>query len=245
MTNTIDPDSDDRWLYQAGGISALALGIGYIAIIALYIPIGAPPSGVEPWLIYVAKNTKVWWAILDVSVLTDFLFVPVALSLYVALKGFRNAMLLATAFVMLFVVLDLAVTWTNYAALIALSGHYATAVNDAQRAAVISAASYPCAVLESKLLFVYNSLTLAVGILLTGLVMLKGIFSKTTAYLGVATGILGIVSVAGAFFISSSAPIILTSILITIWVFFVGYRLCRLQPARPFSISINSSGPGI
>jgi hypothetical protein len=64
---------------------------------------------------------------------------------------------------------------------------------------------------------------------MTGFVMLKGIFSKSTAYLGLVTGILGIVSVVGPFFVSAlSAIIIIASVLTTAWVLFVGYRLCRL-----------------
>jgi Domain of unknown function (DUF4386) len=225
-----EADLDGKALYRVSGISALVLGIAYLIIIALYVPVGAPPSGAEARLMHLAGNTPVWWAILGLSVLTDFLFVPVALSLYLALKGInRNAMLLATACVGLFVVLDLAVTWTNYAALIALSGNYAAATNDAQRAVFVAAATYPSTVLESSLLFVYNTFVLAVGILIIGLVMLKGIFSKMTAYLGLAAGILGIVSVAGSFFVSSlSITIIIASIATTVWVFFVGYRLYRL-----------------
>jgi len=228
MVDTVD--SEGQWLYRVGGISALVLGMAYILIIVLYVLVGAPPSGAEARLTYLAGNTAGWWAILGLSVLTDFLFVPVALSLYVALRGFnRNAMLLATACVALFIVLDLAITWTNYAALITLSNKYATAANDAQRAAVVPAANYPSAVLESRLLFVYNTLTLALGIFMTGFVMLKGIFSKSTAYLGLVTGILGIVSVVGPFFVSAlSATIIVASVLTTVWVLFVGYRLCRL-----------------
>lgn len=228
VNNPIDPDG--RWLYRAGGVSALVFGIAYLAIIGLYVPIGAPPSGAEARLAYVAGNTRTWWAILDLSVLTDFLLVPVALALYVALKGVnRSAMLLATAFMGLFVVLDLAITWTNYETLITLSGQYAAAANDAQKAAAVRAAIYPSAVLESRLLFVYNSLTLAVGILMTGFVMLKGIFNRSTAYLGLVTGILGIISVVGPFFVSAlSQTIIATSILTTIWLLFVGYRLYGL-----------------
>ena len=68
-----------------------------------------------------------WSGILGLSVVTDLLFVPVALSLYLALKEItRNAMLVATAFVGLFVVLGLAVTWSNYASLIVLSGDCAS-----------------------------------------------------------------------------------------------------------------------
>ena len=231
MENVVDPDG--KWLYRAGGISALALGIGYIIIIGLYVPMGAPPSGAEALLTYMAGHMTLWWAILGLSVLTDFLFVPVALSLYLALKGInRNAMLVATACVGLFVVLDLALTWTNYAVLIPLSGNYAAATSDAQKLVLSAAAYYPSAVLESSLLFVYNTLTLSIGILITGLVMLKGIFSRSTAYLGLATGFFGIVAVAGPFLTSTlDVTILIASVLTTVWILFVGYRLYRLgQP---------------
>ena len=229
MGNAVDPDG--KWLYRAGGISALVFGIAYILIIALYVPRGAPPSGAEARLVYMAGNTTVWWAILGLSVLTDFLLVPVALSLYLALKEIdRNAMLVATTFIGLFVLLDLAITWTNYAVLITLSGNYAAATNDVQRTALVAAANYPTMVLESSLLFIYNTLTLSIAILMAGFVMQKGIFSRSTAYLGIATGIAGIVAVAGSFFTSAlNITIIIASLLTTLWALFVGYRLYRLD----------------
>ena len=226
--SAVDPDG--KWLYRAGGISALSLGIGYLVIIALYVLVGAPPSGGEAKLAYLAGNTTIWWGILGLSVLTDFLFVPVALSLYLALKGInRNAMLVATAFVGLFVALDLAITWPNYAALLSLSGNYAAATNDAQRALFVAAATSASAVLESGLFAVYAILVLSIGILITGFVMLKGIFNKSTAYFGLATGIVGIVATVGPFFVSFlSVTIILVSALTTIWVLFTGYGLYQL-----------------
>jgi hypothetical protein len=228
MVNAVDPDW--KWLYRVGGISALVLGLAYIIIIALYVAAGAPPKGAEALLKYLAGNQKIWWGILGLSALTDFLFVPVTFSLYLALKGInKSAMLVATACVLLFVVLDLGITWVNYAVLITLSGNYAAAANDAQRAIFVAAANYPSAVLESALLGVYIILVPGLGFLITGLVMLKGIFSKTTAYLGLASGILGILSVMGPLFVSSlSVAIIIASALSTIWVLFVGYRLYRL-----------------
>ncbi len=229
IVDGIDPDG--KWLYRAGGISALLFGIAYIIIMMLYGPMGSKPSGAEAWLTSAAGNTTTWWGILGLSVLTDFLLVPIALSLYLALTGInRNAMLIATAFVGLFVVLDLALTWINIAALITLSGNYAAAANDAQRAVVVAAAIYPSTVADSNLVFVYNTLTLSVGILMTGFVMLKGIFNKTTAYTGVATGFLGSVSVASSFFGGSlsGVTIILASLLTTVWALLVGYRLYRL-----------------
>ena len=228
MVNTVDPAGN--WLYRVGGISALLLGIGYIITIPLYASVGAPPSGGEAWLTYLAGKTTVWWAILGLSVLTDLLFIPAAFALYLALKGVnRSAMLLATAFLGLFVVLDLAVTWPNFASLITLSGNYAAAANDAQRATYVGAANYASAVLASHLEAVYAIGVPSLGILLIGLVMLKGIVGKSTAYIGVVTGILGIVAVGGPIIVSMlGVTVIITSILTTVWVLLVGIRLVRL-----------------
>jgi len=237
MSGQYAVEADERWVHRAGGLSAILFGVAYIVIIALYIPMGAPPSGVEERLTYIAGNRTAWWAILGLSVLTDFLLAPVALSLYLALKGInKNAMLMVTAFVGLFVLLDLAITWTNYASLIILSDSYATVTDEIQRTAIVTAATAPALILESSLLFIYNSLTLAIGILLTGLVMLKGVFSKGMAYLGIATGVLGIVAVVGSMFVSAlGTVIILASILTTIWVLFAGFRLYRLGLSRNLS----------
>lgn len=221
-----------KWTYRVGGISALALAIGYIVIIPLYLAAGAPPpSEGEAWLKYAAGKTSVWWAIVGLSVLTDLLFIPVAWALYLALRGVsRNAMQLGTALVVLFVVLDLAVTWPNIATLITLTDSYAAATIDVQRAAYVAAATYATAVLKTALAGVYSIVTLSVGILLIGLVMLRANFSRTAAYLGVATGILGIVSVAGPLLVGGlSAIVIVASALTTAWVVFVGYRLYRLS----------------
>lgn len=227
----LEADRDDRWVHRLGAISAVALAIGYILTIPLYASVGAPPSGGEAWLEYAVGKSTAWWAILDLQVLTDFLFIPVAFSLYLALKEVnKNAMRLGIAFVGLFVVLDLAVTWSNYAALITLADSYAATTVDAERAAYVAAASHASAVLKSTLEGVYSIVTLAVGILIIGLVMLRSVFNRTTAYLGVATGVLGIASVVGAVFLSAlSLLVIIASVLTTIWLLLVGYRLYRLS----------------
>jgi hypothetical protein len=56
-----------------------------------------------------------------------------------------------------------------------------------------------------------------------GLVMLKGVFNKLTAFVGILTGILGIIAVAGV-----SIAVILNAVSATIWLFLVGYRLYQL-----------------
>lgn len=210
--------------YRVGSIAALVLGIAYVIIIPLYARVGAPPSGGEAWFNYLPGKTAIWWAILALSVFTDFLYVPLALVLYMALnKVNRNAMLLATAFIGLFVVLDLAITWSHYASLLVLYGEYCTASSDLQRAGYLAAANYASAVLTSPLEVVYAIVTLSFGILVTGVVMLRGVFGKITAILALATGVFGFASLTGL-----SLAIIGNALLATVWLFFVGYKLYRL-----------------
>lgn len=213
-----------QW-YRVGSVAALVLGIGYVIIIPLYAHVGAPPNSGEAWFRYLPGKTAVWWTILGVSVFTDFLYVPVALALYLALKELsRNLMLLATAFVGLFVVLDLAVTWSHYASVLTLYRNYASAMDDASRASYIAAANYASAMLTSRLEIVYAIVTLSSGILLIGFGMLRGAFNKITAYLALGTGVLGILSLTGFSF-----AIIGNALFATAWLFFVGHRLYRLS----------------
>lgn len=231
MVNAVDPDGN--WLYRVGGISAIAVGLGYIVIIPLYVLAGAPPSGGEAKLTYLAEHTTVWWAIIGLSVLTDLLYIPLALALYLALKGTnRSAMLLAAACLGLFAILELAITWPNYAALNSLSGQYIAAATDTQRAIFIAGADYVSALLATPLVAIYTILVPGTGIFIAGLVMLKGIFGRSTAYLGLVTGICALIAAIGPFFVSAlSITIIIVSVLTTFWFLFAGYRLYRLgQP---------------
>jgi hypothetical protein len=223
-------DPDGNWLYRVGGISGLFFGAAYLVIIALYMPIGARPDGVGAQLEYFAAHTGVWWGILGLSVLTDILLAPLALALYQALKGIhKSAMLLAVVFMGFFIILDLAITWTNYAVMIALANSYTAATDEAARAAVAAAAIYPSAVLESSILYVYNTLTLSIGILITGVVMLRGVFGRGTAYLGLSTGVMGSIAVLSSLFVAGlDFTIILASLLTMLWALFVGFSLYRL-----------------
>jgi len=212
----------------------MLLGVSYVVIIVAYVLAGAPPSEAEQWLKYLSERTTAWWTILGLSVVTDLLFVPVAISLFLALKSVnRNAMLAGAGLLIAFVFLDLSVTWPNYASLIGLSGQYTSATNDTLRTHVIvTAAQYPAAVLNSGLIGVYAILIPSLGNLIVGLVMLKGDFSKLTAYLAVISGILGVVAVVGPHFARVlGLTIVIGSVLTTVWVFLAGYRLYRLGRA--------------
>lgn len=221
----IAAERDHMSLRRAGGVSAVAIGIAYLATFALFARVGAPPHDAEAWLRYLTGKTGTWWAILGLSVVSDLLLVPVGLSLYFALKRIgRDLMLVAITLIGLFIALDLAVTWTSYGSLIGLSRGYAMAPSDAQRAAYIAAANYPAAVLASPLEALYSIVLLSLGILLTSVVMLRSGFSRWMAYLGLLTGAAGIASVTGWM-----VTVIMNAILATIWLFAVGIRLYRLN----------------
>jgi hypothetical protein len=217
-------------MYRLGAISAIAVSIGYVVIIVLFMLVYPFPDEAQAMLEYLDEKTTIWWAIIGLSVLTDFLYVFIAFSLYQALKGIdRNTMVVATGFKWLFVVLELAIGWTNFAVLITLSDSYAAATTDVQRAAYVASANYATTVLNSTLSEVYSILVPALGTLLIGLVMRKGLFNKGTAYLGVVAGVLGIVAVVGPLFTSALNPVIvLTSLLTSVWFLLVGFRLYRL-----------------
>jgi ABC-type bacteriocin/lantibiotic exporter with double-glycine peptidase domain len=60
--------------------------------------------------------------------------------------------------------------------------------------------------------------------------MLKGTFNKITAYIGVITGIFGIISVVGPLFIAAlGMTAIITSVFTTLWVLLVGFKLLKLS----------------
>jgi hypothetical protein len=226
-----------RTLYRVGGLSAVALGLSYLVITALYVALGgaAPSGGGEVWFEYLAGQSATWWGIVGLSALTDFLFLPLAAALYVALGAFnRTVMLIGAGLLGLFAALDLAVTQLNFGVLITLSDAYAATADDAERAALIAAANYPAAVLDSPLWAVYVLLVPGLGILAVSLVMLRGgDFGRITATVGVLTGFGGAVSTAGALFSEPLAVVAIpTSILTTIWVFLVGYRLLRLGESK-------------
>jgi hypothetical protein len=235
--------SEPTWILPAGGAAGLLVAAGYLATIPLFAAVGAPPNGAEARLAYHASAGGAWWAIVALSVLTDLLLVPVAIALYVALRRTdQPAMLMATSFTLLFVALDLAVTWPAYGALISLGGEYASATAD-QRVALIAAAGAPSAVLGSPLQAVDSILTLSVGILITGLVMLRGRpgqapgvaggatwFGRAPALVGVATGILGVASVVETALTGAVSPLAISGSLLTIaWLVLVGRGLLRLR----------------
>ncbi len=220
-------------LLRIGGLCALLIATGYVATIPLFALAGAPPTGAEARLAYHAAAGATWWAIVVLSVLTDLLFVPLALALAVRLwPSAPAAAAIGGAFTFLFVALDLSVTWPAYAALISLGMRYGEAVTEADRLALVASAGYPAAILSSPLQAVSSILTLSLGILATGIGIWRSGSGRAAATAAVAAGIAGTASVVETAVTGAVSPLaIVASILTIAWLVLVAEVM--LRPRRP------------
>lgn len=242
IVNAVDPDG--KWLYRVGSIAAFILVIGWFLTIPLYVSTGTLPIGTEARLIHYAPHLTEWWVILGLMVFTDLFYLGITLALYFALKKIdQNMMLLFIACKVLFVVLDLAVLWPNKAALFTLSSGYAAAVTDAQRAAIVMAAASPAAVLDSVLPSIYSLVIPSLGTLFISLVMVRGVFSKSAGYLGLAAAVTGIMAVADPFMGAWGKAQYVNAILATIWYLIVGFKLYKLGQTPKAEVSAFAPSP--
>lgn len=224
-------DANDKWFYRLAGSCAIVLVVGYFLTFPVYGWVGNPPaSGVEAQLTYFAQHAAGWWVILFLMVVTDLLLVPIFFGIYLALKHInKGLMLVALAFkAFLFVILDLAVTWTAYSAMVIAGVQYGAATTEAQRATLAAGAAYASAMMASPLVHVYANVLPALGVLFAGVVMLKGVFNKATAYLALAMGVAGILYL-GSFFIDDLAVLAYIAAIVAMFFYLlVGVRLYRL-----------------
>ena len=232
-TNPIETlDTSWKGLYRWGGISAMLAGVILFVVLASALVLGAPTSntgeGILKWL---GGGTTLAYSFYGLSMVVDVLLVPVVLAVYLALKGVnKNAMLTAAGFWGLALALDLGVTCITWIALITLSQNYAAATSDVQRAAFVATADYAVGI-TSVSATVYGSIVYMIGPLVTSLVMLKGVFSKVTAYVGLVGGIVGLAYGVTVFVPYSSfvlIPLAISFILLGIWLLLAGSRLYSL-----------------
>ncbi len=221
--------SEEKRCYLWGGIAALLLATGYVAIIPLFTWVGAPPVTGEGWFRYLPGKTSVWWVIIWLSVVTDLLYLPVAWALWTAMsKAASKLILAAVACLNLFVVLDLAVTWTHHASILGLFHQYLSAADNAHRATYLAAAEYAASIYATPLLTFYIIVIPSVGVFLASIAMVKAGFGKASAWTGVIVGVTGILSLTGFF------PLIMANALgATLWYFLVGARLLRFRRTGP------------
>ena len=222
----------NRWLYRVAGFSGIAIAVGYVFITAGFTISGPPlPTGAEAWVTYMAGKSNLWWGIIWLSIITDILYLPVAAGLYNLLKNVHKGMILVSgALFALFVVLELAITWSNYAAIIELINRYDLATTEPQRALYLSTIEYASSVFQTPVNAFYSIFIPSIAVILASIVMLKSeIFGKVASYTGLFSGTLNAFSVIGGFFNSTLALLVRPgSVLALIWFFAVGVKFLKL-----------------
>ena len=149
-------------LYRVGGVSGIAIGATQTwRSPASISPLGLYPQGwMGPqWLAYLADHMTVWWGIIVLSVVTDALYVPVAVALVMALSLPRSIAAMTgrrCSFC--------SSSWI-LASLDELRALMRLASAQAGTMAAAAAATYAAAVLDSALFAVYAILVPSLGIL--------------------------------------------------------------------------------
>lgn len=152
--------------------------------------------------------------------LGGFLFIPAVLALYTSLKDVNKSYaLLGSGLALASLTALLSENAGN--ALLTLSDQYSAATTDAQRQVFVTAAQAVNALSNAQTASGYVA---GIGFLIIGAVMLRSVFHKGLAYLGMLTGIL--ILVANLPFIGFS--FLLFIIAIAVWSIGVGLKLYRL-----------------
>ncbi len=190
-------DAGDGRLYAWGGASLLFEALLFVLLIVfalaqasflkeLYPSTPLTGTGLEN----LAQNAVPARVNFAIGLLSDLVLIPGIVALYAALRGIdRGAMRVATLFLGLYVVVDLVVSGVSVLALVVVSQEYAGGSVAVQQSS-FAVASYLKDVIDLSLPL--GSAILSVGILLTGIVLRRGTWGTATAYLGIGSGIIGL-----------------------------------------------------
>ena len=225
------PDPSWRGLYRAGGISALLYVVfTFVGPLVLSFITPQPPSaggiatfaGGVATLQYIASNEAVFILGQVLLMGPSMLALVTFLALYMALKHLNKSYAAIGAFGALASGILTLGSFSIVSGLVSLSGEYAAATTAAQRTAFTTAAEGLIAVYNAMII---NGILLAIGILIISVVMLKGVFHKSVAYLGIVTGIVGIIC-------ETFRPVMgygyAVYLVLYIWLIAVGWKLYRL-----------------
>lgn len=224
---------DPSWkgLYKAGGISALlyillSLVIPTVQVLTMeFFSSTAEYNGVE-FLQFIAEN-RFWWFFVQTVVLgTSILAIVAFVALFVALKHLDKSMAALGAVIAVTCELLFMAYYPVLLGTIYLSDKFVTASADQQ--ILLGAAADALMAINNAFNPLYESL-FGIGIMFLSLAMLKGVFHKSIAYLGIAIGPISIIAI-------SLWPVLNVGyfwwwILFVIWFIAVGVKLYRLGKA--------------
>ncbi|MGN6696985.1 MAG: hypothetical protein ACTHMR_02415 [Thermomicrobiales bacterium] len=224
--------ADPSWhtLYRVGGAGALLAALTYIVATVVDFAVPAPPpAGGAAMLAYIAAHRAVYILEQVLWLAPSVALTLTALALAVALKGVNRSYaaiggVLGVASWALTLVYP--ATGGGAPALVYLSDHYAAAGDAAQRAAYAAAAE---AFIAQNVIPTAVGILEPAGILILALLMLRGVFGRGLAVLGIVTGAVGVV--AEALRPVLGLAYIVYGLLLFAWFIASGWALVRLAGA--------------
>ncbi len=233
LTKDANASPDLSWsgLYRAGGIAAFLFIVLTFASGALIALTPQPPStgetgtlpGGVATLQYIAAHKSVYLLNMIVFVGPVSITAVVFLALYVALKRVSQGTAAVGAVVGIASLVLCVAPLGLLFSLVPLSNQYAAASTAAQRTMLATTADGLLAQINSVSI---GGVLYAVGVLIISLAMLHGVFPRAVAYVGIVSGIVGIVS-------ESLRPVMgawygIYGIML-LWLLAVGWKLLRLS----------------
>lgn len=224
-TNMPDPSWNE--LYRAGGISsALFVALIIVSLVLEFTTPRQPSAGGADTLQHIAAHRKVYILKQALWFGPSVFAIVVFLSLYAALKGVNKSYAAIGATIGITswgLTLGWPATGGGAPSLVYLSDRYQAASTDEERAAFAAAAE---AFIAQNVIPNPPGILSPVGILILSLLMLRGVFNKGVAYVGIATGALGTMSealrpVMGIGYLGYG-------LLLPLWFVAVGWKLYRL-----------------
>jgi hypothetical protein len=223
-----------RWngLFRMGGVAALIIAGLLVGEIGVFAAFPRPASALEHFELF-QTNPLAGLLTLDLlGMVAYLLFIPTILALYVALRLSAEAVM-AVAVALFFIgIADFFATNTAFPVL-ALSGQYASATTDADRAAVLAAGEAMFALFNENA-FLVSYLIVSAAWTMIGLAMRRGrAFGRASSYAGILAGVMGIVAVllehVSETLVPAAIPLYFAAIVFLLaWVILVGRHLYQL-----------------
>jgi hypothetical protein len=223
-------------LCRVGAVAAFLLIIYSLATIVQLIILGGQPASAEQAFDLLQHHRVVGLLRLDLPTIAVLpLYYLLFLGLFAALRrsDLANALL---STVLAFAGVTLVLATPTALSLIPLSDKFASATSDATRNQLLAAAE---AIMASDIWHstgaILGGVLLQCGAVLISVVMLRGgVFSRTTAWLGIVMHGLDLAHIVGGLFLPVSGTILLAIAgpLYPIWFFLVGLRLLRLASGK-------------
>ncbi len=229
VTDTNTTDSRWHWLYKVAAMSALVTAVLIVVQMIVFI-IWPPPSTAIDYFKLFQDNALLGFLALDLLyVIDNVLLIPILLALYAALRRTNEP----------FMLIGTALGFVGIAALFAsnpaanmhfLSGQYAAAATDAQRALLLAAGEAMLAV-NSGTAYHISLILGSVALVIIPIVMLQSkIFSKATAYMGILANVLAL----GFYVPKIGIYILLFSVIfLFVWYILITRRLFQLGRDMP------------